>query len=348
MDNNLITPGRGKGLNALHFRPKYIFHLIFHMLCQGSLLIYTLFFCAALNAQDAIRNVIVETYYISDANDATDTTGGYLEPGSKTYRVYIQMKPGCRLQKIYGDKDDTLIIKSTANFFNNKDYGQLFGYKTSAYSLRKNTTALDTWLTLGQVTKTAAMTYFGIPKSQDVSGSIVGGTYNDGGSAGIPGGLLVNNDSHAGLPLTTADGMDTMSIVSKNWNDWGLSDSTIFGSIIPGSEFVSNDAYLQNSGVTGVNPDSNQVLVAQLTTKGEISFSLNVEVIENDGTTITKYVASGRDSDFIKVCPYLKYPPVYNCGCTNSNYKEYNNKNTCSNSDSCKTPIVFGCSDPLA
>jgi hypothetical protein len=50
------------------------------------ILILTFYFAYA-NAQDAIKNVIVETYYVSDANDATDTTGGILEPGSKTYSI---------------------------------------------------------------------------------------------------------------------------------------------------------------------------------------------------------------------------------------------------------------------
>lgn len=321
--------------------PKYkIKYLRLHFLLVCTLLSFTV-----INAQDAIRNVIVETYYYSDAKDASDTTGGYLEPGSKTYRVYIQMKPGCKLQRIYGENNDTLIIKSTANFFNNKDYGQLFGKNNTTYSLRKNTSALDTWITLGQITKTAASTYFGILKSQDRNGSIIGGVNNDGGSAGTPGGLLTNNNSLAGLPLTTADGMDTMNETPENWVEWGFSDSSIFGSVIPGSEFVSNDAYIQNSGVAGVNPDSNQVLVAQLTTKGEISFKLNVEVIEIDGS-ITKYVANGVDSANKIVCGYLKYPP--DCGCTDANFKEYNSKYTCNNMDSCKTKIVFGCMDPNA
>jgi hypothetical protein len=296
-----------------------------------------------IKAQDVIRNVIVETYYISDANDATDTTGGFLEPGSKTYRIYIQMKPGCMLKKIYGDNLHPLSINSTAKFFNNKDYGQLFGKNITEYSLKKNTTALDTWLTLGQITKTAANTYFGILKSQDKNGSIIGGVNNDGGSAGAPGGLLTNDNSLAGLHLTTADGMDTMNAVPENWADWGISDSSIFGPIIAGSEFVSNDSYLQNSGVMGINPEINQVLVAQLTTKGEISFMLNVEIIDIDGI-ITKYVAAGKDSADVKVSRYLKYPP--DCGCTNSDYKEYNSEYTCSNTDSCKTRIVFGCMDP--
>lgn len=321
--------------------------------------IFTLFMVHALG-QDAIKNVIVETYYVSDVKDATDTTGGILEPGSTTYRIYIQMRPGCKLLSLYGDKDNTLKIVSTANVFNHKSYGETFGKDIRIGDLRKNTAALDSWITLGQTTKKATKTYFGILKSQDSNGSLIGGVNNDGGSAFIPGGLLTNNDPMAGLALTSADGMDTLVNVPTNWMNHGIldlasgEDSTIFGSAKTGSGFVSNDAYLSNSGVMGINPDSNQVLVAQITTKGELSFELNVQVSDPNAANGFRsfYVASGIDSTYtseqkiIKVSPYLKYPPV--CGCNDPNFLEYNRKYVCNTMDSCKTRIILGCTDPRA
>ncbi len=314
--------------------------------------IMALFIATAAQSQDAIKKVIVETYYVSDDNDATDTTGGILESGSKTYRIYIQMKPGCKLTKIYGDNNHTLKIASTANFFNNIDRGKTFGKDISKSNYNNNTVALDTWLTIGETTKSSAITYFGILKSQDNNGSFIGGVNNDGGSAGITNGLLTNNDSLAGIPLTIADGMDTMTNIPSNWSNNGFIDlisgvdSTIFGSVKIGNEFISNNAYLQNSGVTGVIPDSNQVLVAQLTTKGDISFELNVEIIEIDGT-VSKYVAKkSLDSLSANLSDWLKFP--FECGCKDPNYFEYNPDLTCSDQSKCQTYIVLGCMDPNA
>jgi hypothetical protein len=323
------------------------------------ILIFT-FIIAYANAQDAIKNVIVETYYVSDANDATDTTGGKLEAGSKTYRIYIQLKPGCKLMSLYGDNNNTLRISSTAPIFNNKDYGETFGKDIKTNNLKKNTVALDSWLTLGQTTKKAAITYFGVPKSQDTDGSVIGGVNNDGGSAEVPGGLLINSDPLAGIPLTTADGMDTLANVESNWVINGFSDilsgedSTIFGSVKPGTEFKSNNAFLANTGVMGIDPDNNEVLVAQLTTQGEISFELNVQVFDPgaDPSYRSLYVAQGidttntSDQTITKVSPFLKYPQ--DCGCTDPNFLEYNSKYACNNSDSCKTRIILGCMDPNA
>jgi hypothetical protein len=312
--------------------------------------IFTLFTVATICAQNSIKKVIVETYYVSDANDASDTTGGGLEIGSKTYRIYIQMKPGCQIMKLYGDANHALKISSTDNFFNNKDRGKTFAKDISKSNYTSNTVALDTWLTLGQTTKNSTNTYFGILKSQDNDGSFIGGANNDGGSAGIINGLLTNNNSAAGIPLTTADGMALATVLPINWSDNGIVDllsgidSTIFGSVKTGKEFISNNAYLQNSGVMGVNPDSNQVLLAQLTTKGDITFELNVEIKETDGS-ITKYVAKNNLADEV-ISSYLKYPP--DCGCMDPAFFEYNSYYNCNISDSCKTRIILGCMDPNA
>jgi hypothetical protein len=300
----------------------------------------------SLQAQNAIKKVFVETYYVSDNNDATDTTAGnYLPVGSKTYRIFVQLEPGYKLQKIYGDNLHPLVFKSTQNFFNNKDYGTIFGKDIPVSGLRHNTVALDSWITLGQVTKASQSTYFGILKAQDTDGSIIaGGINNDGGSAEINGGLLKNSDPKAGVPLTTSDGMDTLSILPANWSNFGFSDSSIFGALAEGKEFTSYNAYLQNSGVSGINSDSNQVLIAQLTTKGEISFEINLEVSKDN--QVYKFIANDIDSTGEITSPYLKYPP--DCGCTDPEYKEYSPKFSCSNYDSCKTRIVIGCMDPNA
>lgn len=319
------------------------------------LFFYLFFLSFSLQAQ--IEKIIVENYYISDANDATDTTGGQLQAGSKTYRIYIDLKLGSKIKKIYGDANHTLKFASTTTFFNNKVDGQSFAKDISKSRYGENTVALDTWITLGQTAKLAAQTNFGMLKIYDTDGSFIGGGNNDGGSLPIAAGLISNTNSLVGIPVTTADGMMTIPSASAPtlWADYGFKDlisgddSTIFGSIITGSQFISHNAGLQNSGTSGVIADSNHVLIAQLTTTGDISFEVNLEVEEFDGTntTIVNYVAN--DSVLLSgevFNSYLKYPPV--CGCKDPNYLEYRNTYSCSENDSCKTRIVFGCTDTMA
>jgi hypothetical protein len=305
---------------------------------------FTFAFLVSIHAQDAIKKVIVETYYVSDSKDAAVTTGGNLEAGSKTYRIYIQMKPKCKLRALFGDQSNPMIIKSTANFFNNSDRDFSFGNQFSVSNLEENTVALDTWLTIGQTTKSGSKTYFGVIKADDKDGSIIGGQNNDVG-------ILVNADPLAGITITTADGMETSMNVPTNWVNSGFIDpssgvdNTIFGAAKPQSEFKSHQALLGNSGVMGLDPENNTVLVAQLTTKGEISFELNVQ-IEDSTNRVINYIASGVSTGDTVLFPELKYPAE--CGCKDPNYFEFDNRYACDKPGACITPIVYGCMDPNA
>ncbi len=313
----------------------------------------TMLLAGRVHAQ--LENIIVELYYVSDSLDATDTTGGGLAVGSKTYRIYADLAPDAKLRRIYGDANHPIRFESTANFFNNKEDGQSFGFDFAKSRLDENTVALDTWLTLGQTTKSSAK-QGGILKIYDTDGSFIAGPgINDGGSAEIPEGLLNNVDTLAGIPLNQADGNDTLPLIPESVSSIGivnaldLTDSTIFGSIISGNIFESRNAAVFNSGTKGVDTLQNHVLLAQLTTLGEISFEINleIEIQTQTGPQIIKYVA--RDSVLLEdelLSPFLTYPEV--CGCQDPDYLEFSPSFACSDSTGCLNLIVFGCMDPLA
>jgi len=44
----------------------------------------------------ALEGIIVEKYYVATSADLKDTVGGALPKGSVTYRIYADLKPGCR------------------------------------------------------------------------------------------------------------------------------------------------------------------------------------------------------------------------------------------------------------
>jgi hypothetical protein len=301
-----------------------------------------------------VENVIVEKYYVSDANDFTDTSGGILPIGSTTYRIYIDLAPGSILKKIYGDPNHPFEITSTEVFFNNILDGKSFGKDITKVSLSENTVALDSWITLGQVPKKqGTKTYYGILKNQDDDGSFIGGINNNGGSSLIATGLLVNNDPSCGIPLTVADGIDTMTVTPNNWDPGAFdvqNDSTIFGSLVPKKEFISTAFTLSNSGVTGVNLDSNQIIIAQLTTKGDLSFKINLELEKsvNGVPTLVKYVAKDTllVAGEIFFSPFLSYPQ--SCGCDDPDFLEYSSSYVCYLEGSCQTPIKIGCMDSMA
>ena len=302
-----------------------------------------------------LEKVIIEKYYTSDANDATDVSGGGVPEGSVTYRIYVDLKPGTVLKRIYGDANHPFSISSSEVFFNNILDGQTFGKDFIKGRYLENTVALDSWLTLGQTAKQGVKYYYGILKNQDTDGSFVGGINNDGGSASVASGLLINEDPTCGIPLTISDGMDTLNSAPNNWYSSGILDfvsgidTTMFGSVTPRNSFESNAFELSCSGVQGTVADSNQVIIAQLTTLGDLTFKINITVQEivNGIPTLVNYVGTDSllgENEFYN--SYLSYP--YSCGCTNPNFLEYNSSFICLQEGSCITPVVFGCKDHMA
>lgn len=316
------------------------------MLLQRYLFI-GLLMCFVTNAvaQSPLEGVIVETYYVSDANDATDVTGGGVAEGSVTYRVFLDLCDGCGLRAVYGDAYHPLSITSNAPFFNHADRGRTYGHQINNTALGEGTVALDSYLSMGR----ASAQRLGSPKADDPNGSLIGGANNDGGSAQVPGGLLVNSTPEMGSSLTVSDGLVPLSgapSVPPNFLVSGDDPTSVFGDETLGNTFISQLCRIACStpGVNGATAD-NRVLIAQLTTAGELSFMLNVEIERPDGVVV-KYVST---ADTLlpgeTLNGLLVYPP--DCGCTDPNFLEYDPAAGCDDG-SCATAIVFGCLDPSA
>lgn len=302
-----------------------------------------------------VKNVVVETYYIADSNDLTDTLNGRrLQAGSKTYRVYVEVEPGSKVKKVFGDSLHPLIIRSDSVFYNNTDRPNAeFGYEIQLSWIEDAPLlALDSWFSLGF----GARNQKGVLKEKDTDGGQIAGSNNTGGTAGIPGGLLNNNDPQAGIPLNQADGYLQDLVLPGSWIDVGFkdafgNDTTVFGPDSIGNEFYCTGCGLvQTSGVKGAATDSNKVLIGQFTTAGDLRFELNIELeqIDQNGNPVNISYVAGDDTlrPGEVVSPFLTYP--LQCGCNDPDYLEYSQIYTCLNEDSCKTLIVFGCTDSMA
>ena len=293
------------------------------------------------NAQ--LEGIFVETYYVADSADALgDLSGSNLQPGEITYRVYLDLAPGSKVVEVFADENHPFDISSSRRFFNHQ-WGKVCSYDIPLSDYSDNTTALDTYMTIGKIAKNQAR--FAVPKSQDTDSTRIAGNQNSDG-------LLINNDIQAGIPLTDSDGFmpdNSQTIVDDSFYRLNIAeeDSSIFSQYALDSTFYSNNFRLiYNSGVAGVNANSNHVLIAQLTTLGDITMKLNAVIRTADGQDLQYVSTDTITAPNMFYLPDLNYPPA--CGCTDPNYLEYSPDYACLIDGSCITPLVLGCTDTLA
>jgi hypothetical protein len=231
-------------------------------------------------AQNGLKQIQVEKYYVSNAADSVASVG-MLPAGSVTYRIYAQMLPGYNFQMAYGNMPHPLSISTSTAFFNNEDRGATTPTYTKAQAAN-NTVMLDSWLSVGA----ACTGNFGVMKTDDNAIATVANAD----------GILKNADATAGIPLTSRDGLlagapKTVTFVGLTTgttaNDLSVFDATSNA----GNLFTTNNgAWACLGGATGPNVDSNRVLIAQMTTNGMFSFQLNVQVgTPSGGTEIYVY-----------------------------------------------------------
>ncbi len=246
---------------------------------------YTLGLCLCfyfqVSAQNGLEKIIVEKYYVSNENDtAVDGDGGELPVNSVTYRVFVDMLPGYIFQAAFGVPEHELKIATTTRFFNNEDRGAKFPTYSRSQA-QNNTVMLDSWLSVGG----ALRDYAGVLKSHD----------NGTNTIVNADGVLQNDDTRAGIPLTVEDG--AIEAVTEPVTVVGFFDTDV--SIFEDSNtapipsvFSSRDgAWSSLNGSTGPDADENIVLIGQFTTDGVFEFELNLQIRNQQTLGVETYVA---------------------------------------------------------
>jgi len=228
-----------------------------------------------LPAQNGLERLLLEKYYVANAADASGSTG-VLPAGSVTYRLYADLRPGYKLETVYGNNTHPLKITTTTSFFNNEDRGATTPNAITTNQEKTGTVLLDSWLSVGA----AASGQLGIPKPRDTNGSI-----------GNTSGLLTNNDPSSGIQILTEDGMIPGSPQAVTIVGFQSTADSVFGNISQqGKQLIStNGAWSALNGATGADT-ANYVLIAQLTTDGVLGFEINI-TIGTPSNGIEYYVA---------------------------------------------------------
>ncbi len=240
----------------------------------------TMFGISKSSFAQGLEGIVVEKYYISNANDATvNSIGGVLPVGSVTYRIFADLAPGYQFQAVYGDANHELRLETSTLFFNNEDRGAPFPTFSKNFC-DDNTVMLDSWISVGA----ACASNYGVLKVNDDGVATV--VNNDG--------VLQNNDPLMGVPLTQQDGfiagtpqpVTAVNVTALETMLDAQNDGT------NGPLFSTNNgSWASLNGSTGVDPLLNHVLLAQITTDGTFSFKLNLQIRNATTLQVENYVA---------------------------------------------------------
>jgi hypothetical protein len=230
--------------------------------------------------QDGLEGIVVEKFYVSTkADNAGKLYSGDLPEGSVTYRIYVDLKPGFRFQAAYGSPQHPLVIESTENFYNHLEDGNTHPNIIPERTYKKNITLLDSWLSAGA----CAEGHLGILKEYDdtISDKFIGFEkgYFKGKKKSVPLYDVDGMKRSAVLPVPTFFQMDFLS--------------KVIGTTTSEKRIHSDNGAWAALGKGAVGADSlstNCVLIAQLTTEGELSFELNLLIGAPNGSS-QKYVA---------------------------------------------------------
>ena len=247
--------------------------------------VFVLFLSANSFAQ-GLQGIVVEKYYKANANDVANATANSavtpLTTNSITYRVYVDLADGWKLNNIWGNSAHPLTINTTTAFFNDPNNGiEVNGGTTSLNNYRTNTTFLDSYLTFGNV----CAGKLGILKSEDTDGTV----------GALTAGLLVNNPGGCfGDPIMGTSGKDGLVAGSpQSLTTLGLPTSiNIFNQTNGGAFSMNGGAIGILAGLQGPTGSGNKILIGQFTTDGVFTFALNLQVKNVTTNAVEDYVSS--------------------------------------------------------
>jgi len=220
---------------------------------------------AMRSAGQGIDSVIVERYCVVDTGFPSAGPAAAGDGRLVTYRIFIDLAPGYTLQMVYGDERHRLRISTTTAFFNDLRNGVKYADRLEADQLNTFPLAMDSWLTLGP----ASNGHWGVPKDLDPDGSVIE-------CPPYPARPPDPRDMDPeGAALDLQDGLitaDTLKEIVTFRLDPGYLGK-VRGSMIE----TTDGAWAVLGGVRGIT-ERNIVLIAQITTTGELEFLLNLQL----------------------------------------------------------------------
>lgn len=231
----------------------------------------------------AIEQVICEYYNETGKLSKACISENELKPNFITYRIYLDLKPGYRLQSVFGSPGHPLRLATKTSFYNHSKSGNVVPNLITEESLKDQSALLDSWISMGG----GSQEQFAILKSLDESN-----TYQMSPCANE---WFSSPSSQFGFSVLERDGLFKTGELPPRVAQIGL--DSLFSKIdksspnSKGYEFITeNGGYGCLGGSIGVDSTSNTICIGQFTTDGGLEFEFNVQIGTPEGK-VEQYVA---------------------------------------------------------
>ena len=269
-----------------------------HPTMKRLFLFYFVLIGSIVCAQPGLQGIYIEPYYVTSSDDQKSTNaGGVLENGSVTYRIFVDLEPGYRFQAAYGSPDHPLEISSSSYFYNHNHSGNTHPNVIPERDLARNVTLLDSWVTAGAATEN----HLGIPRKFDF---LAQDGYLRFQSGFLDNTVKLNDEDSSPLTLSLSqcDGlartefMPATTIYNMDSAGWAVGSVTRAKRL-----YVDNGAWAcMGKGSMGADSTSgNHVLIAQVTTAGELKYKLNIMIGTPEGKSIQYVYGNPQDREVL-------------------------------------------------
>jgi hypothetical protein len=219
-----------------------------------------------------LEDIITETYYITDLNDAKGAGSNHIPAGWVTYRVYVDMKPGYVLQSVYGSPGHELKLSTSTAFYNHPLYGNYIPNLVMDPVISGGALMLDSWIGVGAATQ---QTYGVLKEEDDTLKTVVNVSKPQ---------MLQGEHMLAGVPLKKKDGLfKPLEGLPPRVTQIGIDSLLVALDKVkaPESGYVfstENGGWGCLGGAAGPFPETNRVLIGQFTTNGDFYFEFNIQI----------------------------------------------------------------------
>jgi hypothetical protein len=249
-------------------------------------------FCFLSGAQSVtpgLEGVLLEKFYEVNAKDrSVQHLSGEIDEGAVTWRIFLDLEPGYRFQAAYGTAEHPLILKSTALIYNHNGFGNHNPNVIMEKFYKGDILFLDSWFSTGAATETQ----IALPRQYD--------TDHQDEFIRFEKGFLENDLGDGNGKLVMRDGMQNSdALVFPTFYHMEDAQKKMMTTSVA-KEVIIDDGAWAAMGKGSMGADSlgrNHLLIAQVTTAGDLECKLNVMIGTPDGKSIRYVYASPLENE---------------------------------------------------